>query len=259
MPYFTRAQQLGATQAMLGCDRGLAYDLLGQQANAQADYRAALSGTDARRSSSPARAQPRHQRRQGRRIADAGAAVCQAAIPAARACRAFVLALTGDLNGAMSRDRRRDAGQLVAASPRSCSGCRRSAPAQKAAAVNLGIFPDPTYAIAAYASGAVRARADDRRRSAERRSTDRLAETDRARIGIERRCLSASRPSRAAASAAAACAAPAPLAPLQPVARKCRRRAGPRRATTAPPCGRQDLAAAGQRHECRRPSASSTG
>ena len=47
MPYFTRAQQLGATQAMLGCDRGLAYDLLGQQANAQADYRAALSGADA--------------------------------------------------------------------------------------------------------------------------------------------------------------------------------------------------------------------
>ena len=36
---FHRAQQLGATQAMLGCDRGLAYDLLGQQANAQADYR----------------------------------------------------------------------------------------------------------------------------------------------------------------------------------------------------------------------------
>ena len=32
---------------MLGCDRGLAYDLLGQQAQAQADYRAALSGADA--------------------------------------------------------------------------------------------------------------------------------------------------------------------------------------------------------------------
>src|SRR5690242_8787343 len=37
MPYFTRAQQLGATAATLGCDRGLAYDLLGQQAQAQAD------------------------------------------------------------------------------------------------------------------------------------------------------------------------------------------------------------------------------
>ena len=47
MPYFTRAQQLGATQTVLGCDRGLAYDLLGQQAKAQNDYRAALSGADA--------------------------------------------------------------------------------------------------------------------------------------------------------------------------------------------------------------------
>jgi tetratricopeptide (TPR) repeat protein len=44
MPYFTRAQQLGASQTVLGCDRGLAYDLLGQQAKAQADYRAALGG-----------------------------------------------------------------------------------------------------------------------------------------------------------------------------------------------------------------------
>ena len=46
MPYFTRAQQLGATTAMIGCDRGLAYDLLGQQAAAQADYRAAMNGAD---------------------------------------------------------------------------------------------------------------------------------------------------------------------------------------------------------------------
>ena len=46
MPYFRRAEQLGANVAMMGCDRGLAYDLLGQQAQAQADYRAALSGAD---------------------------------------------------------------------------------------------------------------------------------------------------------------------------------------------------------------------
>ena len=35
LPYFTRAQQLGATLATFGCDRGLAYDLLGRQAEAQ--------------------------------------------------------------------------------------------------------------------------------------------------------------------------------------------------------------------------------
>src|SRR5437763_16518508 len=46
LPYFTRAQQLGAPMATIGCDLGLAHDLLGQQAQAQADYRAALGGLD---------------------------------------------------------------------------------------------------------------------------------------------------------------------------------------------------------------------
>src|SRR5947209_15271082 len=46
LPYFQRAQQLGASPATFACDRGLAYDLLGQQAKAQADYRVALSGPD---------------------------------------------------------------------------------------------------------------------------------------------------------------------------------------------------------------------
>ena len=47
LPYFKRAQQLGASLATIGCDLGLAYDLLGKQAAAQADYRAALNGPDA--------------------------------------------------------------------------------------------------------------------------------------------------------------------------------------------------------------------
>jgi len=46
LPYFARAQQLGAPIATFGADRGLAYDLMGQQAQAQADYRAALGGPD---------------------------------------------------------------------------------------------------------------------------------------------------------------------------------------------------------------------
>ena len=46
LSYFARAQQLGATSVTLGCYRGLAYDLLGQQASAQADYRAAMKGPD---------------------------------------------------------------------------------------------------------------------------------------------------------------------------------------------------------------------
>src|SRR5690349_19506950 len=43
LPYFKRAQQLGERVTDFASDRGLAYDLLGQQAQAQADYRAALS------------------------------------------------------------------------------------------------------------------------------------------------------------------------------------------------------------------------
>src|SRR4029079_15048348 len=46
LPYFTRAQQLGAPIATVACDRGLAFDLLGRQADAQNDYRAALGGLD---------------------------------------------------------------------------------------------------------------------------------------------------------------------------------------------------------------------
>src|SRR3954465_5543343 len=46
MPYFPRAMQLGASLPQIGCDRGLAYDLVGQQKLAQADYRAALNGPD---------------------------------------------------------------------------------------------------------------------------------------------------------------------------------------------------------------------
>src|SRR3954452_15983436 len=47
LPYFKRAQQLGMPVSGFACDRGLAYDLMGQQAQAQSDYRVALGGADA--------------------------------------------------------------------------------------------------------------------------------------------------------------------------------------------------------------------
>src|SRR5687768_2787265 len=43
LPYFLRAQQLGAPVSSFALDRGLAYDLLGRQAEAQADYRIAMA------------------------------------------------------------------------------------------------------------------------------------------------------------------------------------------------------------------------
>jgi Flp pilus assembly protein TadD len=149
LPYFERAQQLGAPVAEFACDRGLAYDLLGQQAKAQADYRIALGGRDGDEA----------RRRLALSLAiggDRNGALQTLAPLAARGdagvprVRAFIFALTGDSGAAMSA--------VNAAMPGSWS---RIAPfverlpalsaAQRAAAVNLGIFPDngqPAYAAA---------------------------------------------------------------------------------------------------------------
>jgi hypothetical protein len=148
-PYFARAQKLGAPLATIGADRGLAYDLLGQQAQAQADYRAALGGPDGDEA----------RRRLALSLAISGnkAEALQTLAPlqargdaAAGRCRAFVLALSGDSSGAMAA--------IDAAMPGSWS---RVAPflqqlpglqsGQKAAAVNLGIFPDANSSSYAYA------------------------------------------------------------------------------------------------------------
>ena len=149
LPYFKRAQQLGLPLASFACDRGLAYDLMGQQAQAQADYRAALGGLDNEEA----------RRRLALSLAisgDRGGALQTLAPLSAKGdagtarVRAFVLALTGDPHAAMSA--------MDAAMPGSWS---RVAPflqrlpeltsGQKAAVVNLGIFPDtgaPAYAYA---------------------------------------------------------------------------------------------------------------
>ena len=142
LSWFFQAQQLGATSAAIGADRGLAQDLLGNQAAAQTDYRAALAGPardDARRrlalslgisgdrSGAFAALQPLLMRRD----------------PAAQRVRAFVLALVGDERGASSA--------IDSAMPGTGSrmaGFFRLLPSlttpQKAAAVHLGVFPDPS-------------------------------------------------------------------------------------------------------------------
>jgi Flp pilus assembly protein TadD len=150
LPYFKRAQQLGLPLASFGCDRGLAYDLMGLQTQAQADYRAALATRDADEA----------RRRLALSLAISGdrngalqtlaplSAKGDAGVPR---IRAFVLALTGDANSAMQA--------MDAAMPGSWS---RVSPflqrlpglsaGQKAAAVNLGIFPDSTGTAYAYAA-----------------------------------------------------------------------------------------------------------
>lgn len=140
MPYFTRAQQLGATQAMLGCDRGLAYDMIGQQALAQADYRAALNGPDADEA----------RRRMALSLAISGdKAGALAAItplsskgdPSSPRVRAFILALTGDTAAAMRAVDSAMPGSWASVAP-FLQRLPSLGAGQKAAAVNLGIFPD---------------------------------------------------------------------------------------------------------------------
>jgi Flp pilus assembly protein TadD len=139
LQYFARAVQRGATASMIGCDRGLAYDLLGQHAQAQADYRAALAGAD--------RDEARRRLALSLAITGNKAEALSTLAPlmargdaAAARTRVFVLALTGDTAGAKAA--------LDAAMPGSSSRMVyffQKLPSlrsdQKAAAVNLGFFP----------------------------------------------------------------------------------------------------------------------
>jgi len=152
MPYFARALQLGGTVAMIGADRGLAYDLLGMQQQAQSDYRAALGGSD----------DTEARRRLALSLAisgDRNGALQTLAPLAARGdaassrIRAFILALTGDANAAMIATDAAMPGSWASVAPflKRLSGLQ---PAQKAAAVNLGIFPDSSGPVLASATPA---------------------------------------------------------------------------------------------------------
>jgi Flp pilus assembly protein TadD len=140
MSYFARSLQLGASLSTIGCERGLAYDLLGQQRQAQADYRVALNGPDATEA----------RRRLALSLAiggdKAGALETLAPLsakgdPTVNRVRAFVLALTGDSRGAMIAIDAAMPGSWARVSP-FLQRLPALRPDQKAAAVNLGIFPD---------------------------------------------------------------------------------------------------------------------
>jgi Flp pilus assembly protein TadD len=146
--YFARAQQLGASVVILGADRGLAYDLLGRHSDAQADYRAALLGIDAD--------EARRRLALSQAITGDKAGALATLVPlnargdvgAARS-RAFVLALSGDLAGA-----RRSLDMAMPGSSVQMAPFLAKLPAlrsdQKAAAVNLGIFPTSGQSAYAY-------------------------------------------------------------------------------------------------------------
>jgi len=137
--YFASAIQLGATPMMIGADRGLAYDLLGLHGPAQADYRAALAGPDADEARRRLALSLAISGKKDEALATLGPLMARGDSAGGRT-RAFVLALTGDQNGARA--------MLEARMPGSSAHwgyflqrlpTLRSE--QKAAAVHLGIFP----------------------------------------------------------------------------------------------------------------------
>lgn len=151
LPYFNRAQQLGAQVSSFALDRGLAYDLLGRQAEAQADYRLAMNGRDAEEARRRLALSLAISGKRDEALLLLGPLMAKGDGAAART-RAFVMALTGDANGARVA--------IDAAMPGSWSSVepfvRRIAtlrPGDKAAAVNLGIFPDSDSSALAFATG----------------------------------------------------------------------------------------------------------
>jgi len=140
MAYFTRAQSLGATQLLIAVDRGLAFDLIGDQAKAQSDYRAALLGAD----SDEARRRLAVSLAISRDIKGAAAAIeplLRRRDPEAVRTNAFILALAGDREGA----RRTIDAFMPGAGMRFEPFFKMLPvlrPAEKAAAVHLGIFPN---------------------------------------------------------------------------------------------------------------------
>lgn len=140
LTYFQRAAAKGASVLAFAADRGLAFDLLGRHTDAQADYRTALPGADADEA----------RRRLALSLAisgdKAGALATLDPLIARRdaggvRCRALVLALSGDAEGARRAMETTLPGSSLRMDPffRRLPTLRSN---QKAAAVHLGIFPD---------------------------------------------------------------------------------------------------------------------
>jgi len=148
--YFEEAVRLGANQASIGADRGLAYDLTGEPLRAQADYRAALFGQDrdeARRRLALSLAMGRDR---------AGALATLAPLmarrdPATERVRAFVFALVGDVPSARRVVDAAMPGASANMAPFLTKLARMSRD-QQLAAVHFGRFPDDSAIRMAAAS-----------------------------------------------------------------------------------------------------------
>ena len=145
---FGQAQRLGASQLALALERGLAFDLSGDQARAQSDFRVALGGSD------PSEARRRlalslaisNKRAEALAILDP---LLARRDPGALRARAFVLAMTGDPDGARSAVNAALPGLAGTMDPflRRLASLR---PSEKAAAVHFGVIPGSGAATSAY-------------------------------------------------------------------------------------------------------------
>ncbi|WP_205479089.1 tetratricopeptide repeat protein [Sphingomonas arenae] len=147
---FEQAQRLGATQASVALERGLAFDLLGDQARAQSDYRVALNGIDGAEA----------RRRLALSLGISGRKAEALAIldpllarrdPGAIRTRALVLALSGDAAGARTAVTVVAPGMAASMDPffRQLPSLR---PNEKAAAVHFGQLPGDDQSSPAYGS-----------------------------------------------------------------------------------------------------------
>lgn len=139
LAHFARAVSLGVTPLTIGADRGLAYDLLGRHSDAQADYQAALLGSEgdeARRRLALSQAITGNK--------DAALATLSPLLmrrdPGAVRTRALVLAMTGDTMSARSAIEAAMPGSWPQMGP-FIARLTTLTSGQKAAAANLGIFP----------------------------------------------------------------------------------------------------------------------
>ena len=150
LPYFARAQQLGASVLSFGLDRGLAYDLLGRHSEAQADYRSVLSGADGDEARRRLALSLAISGKKAEAIGLLGPLVAKGDAAGARV-RALVLALTGDADGARRSIEAAMPGSSYQMAPflQRLPGLRSD---QKAAAVHLGIFPGSGSTAVASAS-----------------------------------------------------------------------------------------------------------
>jgi tetratricopeptide (TPR) repeat protein len=139
LPLFTEAVRLGAPEAEIAGDRGLAWDTLGFPARAQADYTLSLRRED----------DPEVRRRLALSLAISGQradalrvidAQLRANDRAAWRTQAVILALTGDTAGADQTARNMMPGGAAALAP-FLQRLASLSPSQKALAVNFGHFP----------------------------------------------------------------------------------------------------------------------